>query len=69
MRYLAILVLFAVVGGCSAGDTSSGNEGNEASAEDGHFLQGQQDALEKAKAAAAALEASARSTEEAIEQN
>ena len=66
MRYLAILVVLALVGGCSADDTPSANEAN---AEDRHLLQDQQDALEKAKAAAAALESSARRTEEALEQD
>ena len=69
MRYLAILVVLALVGGCSADDTPSANEANEANAEDRHLLQDQQDALEKAKAAAAALESSARRTEEALEQD
>lgn len=66
MRYFGILVLFALAGGCSAGDSPTSDEAND---EGRHLLQDQQDALEKAKAAAAALESAARTTEEALEQD
>ena len=66
MRYLAILALLAVVGGCSAGDSPAADEASDG---EGHMLQAQQDALDKAKAAAAALEEAARSTEEALKQD
>ena len=60
--------LLLSLSGCSPADNSSADE-SRAEGTRGHLLQAQQDALDKAKGAAAALEAAAAETAATIEEN